>query len=178
MSGFIKCVIYFAATGVLSFFLGRVLPKSWFSYNEFPYRLLPVERDGKLYDALGIRRWKDKLPDMSRILPGFIPSKRPGGSMTAAQADRMLQETCVAECIHTLLCITGCGCLFLWPGYGGRVLYAIYVLGNIPFNLIQRYNRPKLARIARRLHAKEARIEGSEADEKRFDIELQYGART
>lgn len=175
MSGLFRCVCYFAVTGTAGFFLGRLLPKAWFPYDAFPYQAFAFERDGKLYERLGIRLWKEKLPDMSRILPRWIPSKRLPRAMTAEQVEVMLRETCVAEFIHILLCITGLGCLGLWEGAG--LLYGIYVLGNIPFCLIQRYNRPKLARIYERLLTREAGIQGEKrkTNEKSFDTELQYG---
>ena len=60
----------------------------------------------------------------------------------------MILETCEAEVTHLLLCVTGLYCLWLWPGAGGVVVYAIYALfGNVPFILIQRYNRPRLVRL-------------------------------
>lgn len=148
------CVLYFALTGIAGFFLGRILPKGWFRYDRFPYKALAFEREGKIYEALGIRRWKDVLPDMSKILPGLIPSRKLSGARTPEQVELLLQETCIAECIHCLLCISGIACIFLWKGAGGWILYGVYVLGNLPFNLIQRYNRPKLARIYRKCKEK------------------------
>jgi len=58
---------------------------------------------------------------------------------------RMIQETCVAEFVHLLLIFLGLGVLRLCPDAWGVILYALYVLlGNLPFVLIQRYNRPRL----------------------------------
>lgn len=151
MPGFVKCICYLALTGLGAFFLGRVLPKNWFRYDRAPYKPFAFEKNGKFYEAFGIRKWKDHLPDMSRILPKLIPSKGLPKAVTPDQLERMLQETCVAEWIHTLLMVSGLGCLFLWKGVGGWILYILYVLGNLPFNMIQRYNRPKLARIYQKL---------------------------
>ena len=52
-----------------------------------------------------------------------------------------------AECIHLLLPLAGLYCLRLWPGAGGIVVTLLYFLGNLPFVLIQRYNRPRLQRL-------------------------------
>lgn len=94
---------------------------------------------------------------MSKILPGRLPSKGLPKSPTAAQVEVMLQETCVAELIHYLLGLTGLAIPFLWRGLGGWTLYFLYLLlGNLPFCVIQRHNRPKLARIYRKLLAAEA----------------------
>ena len=39
--------------------------------------------------------------------------------------------------------------LWLWPGWCGAIVLAVWVLlANLPFILIQRYNRPRLMRLA------------------------------
>lgn len=149
----LRCVLYLAALGILSFVLGRLAPKSWFHPDRFPYRTLPFEKGGALYHRLGIRKWQARVPDMSRILPGVMPRKAMTGRPSAAELERMLQETCVAELTHGLLCLAGLGCLWLWPGWGGTIITIVYFLGNLPFVLIQRYNRPRLMRLYTRLTA-------------------------
>ena len=37
--GFWGCVEYLAASGTVSFIVGRVLPKSWFRHDKFPYAI-------------------------------------------------------------------------------------------------------------------------------------------
>ena len=177
---FLKCVCYLAVTGIAAFFAGRIVPKKWFRADAFPYKSYPFEKEGKIYDKLRIRSWQSRVPDMSRILPGLIPAKK----MTADYQSRlpqMIQETCVAEMTHFLLCLTGLYCLVLWPGAGGVVLTLLYiVLGNLPFILIQRYNRPRFLKLWRRERRKAAgnpaeRVMDNDAV---FDIELQYGRGT
>ena len=65
------------------------------------------------------------------------------------QAAVLVQETCVAEAVHTASSLLGLICLWLWPGWGGAIVLAVWVLlANLPFILIQRYNRPRLMRLA------------------------------
>ncbi len=60
----------------------------------------------------------------------------------------MIEETCVAEFTHFVLILLGFYALRLWPGTGGAVVTAIYILfGNLPFLIIQRYNRPRLQKL-------------------------------
>lgn len=152
MRGLLSCFLYLAALGLCFFALGRALPKRWFRYDRFPYRTRAWERGGDWYLWTGVRRWKEIVPDMSKILPGLMPSKRLPGTFTPALLERMLQETCVAECVHIALGALGFGCVFLWPGTWGWAVSAAYcVLGNAVFVVIQRYNRPKLARLFRRM---------------------------
>lgn len=154
--GFLKCACYLALIGVLAFFAGRIVPKRWFRADLFPYRSYSFEEEGRLYNKLKIRYWQNKVPDMSKILPRLIPAKSLSGAYEE-RLPRMLQETCVAEMTHILLCFAGLYCLRLWPGAGGAAIALINVLIlNLPFILIQRYNRPRLMKLCGSLKARGA----------------------
>ena len=143
--GFWYCVIYIAVLGVLSFIIGRLLPKVWFHADKFPYKTAAGEQ--KIYQALRVKSWQSKVPDMSRLFRHIMPAKKMTAE-TVADIPRMLEETCVAELTHTLLSILGLAMLRLWPGWGGIIVTIIYILlGNVPFIIIQRYNRPRLQRL-------------------------------
>lgn len=143
--GFWYCVIYIAVLGILSFIIGRLLPKGWFHADKFPYKTAAGEQ--KIYQALRVKSWQSKVPDMSRLFRHIMPAKKMTAE-TVADIPRMLEETCVAELTHTLLSILGLAMLRLWPGWGGIIVTIIYILlGNVPFIIIQRYNRPRLQRL-------------------------------
>lgn len=143
--GFLRCCVYYGILAVVSFFIGRLLPKSWFHGDKFPYRCARWE--AKLFRFLRVHEWQDKVPDMSKIVPKLIPAKKLGTDFRA-QLPRMIEETCVAEFTHFVLILLGFYALRLWPGTGGAVVTAIYILfGNLPFLIIQRYNRPRLQKL-------------------------------
>lgn len=143
--GFWYCVIYIAVLGVISFIIGRLLPKGWFHADRFPYKTAAGEQ--KIYQALRVKSWQSKVPDMSKLFRHIMPAKKMTAE-TVADIPRMLEETCVAELTHTLLSILGLAMLWLWPGWGGIIVTIIYILlGNVPFIIIQRYNRPRLQRL-------------------------------
>lgn len=149
--GFWRCLAYIALLGVLSFVLGRVLPKTWFRHERAPFRAFSWEKDGRIYLKLGISHWQNRVPDMSRIFPKLMPPKSLEKLPDQPGLLRMIRETCVAEAVHVILCVLGLYCLRLWRGAGGVIFYLVYVaLGNLPFILIQRYNRPRLVRMYRR----------------------------
>lgn len=155
--GLLHCLIYIAAIGVVGFIAGRFLPKKWLKYDAPPFRELPFEKGGNFYRKLGIHRWHKRLPDMSHILPGVMPPKKLTAHISSAQAEVMVQETCVAEVVHVLLAVLGLYLPFLWPGPGGVVVCLVYVLlGNVPFVLIQRFNRPKLRMLLEKCRRAEA----------------------
>ena len=117
MKHFLMCLLYIAALGVLSFVVGRLIPKHWFHADRFPWVCHPAEQ--KLWKRLHVRKWQAKIPDMSRI-----------------------------KWTHILLSIAGLGLLKIWSGVGGVCITIIYiVLGNLPFIVVQRYNRPRLQKL-------------------------------
>lgn len=160
----LKCAIYFAVTGLLSFFMGRLIPPDKMQWHRFPYKLYKAEKEGSVYRKIGIHHWQNKVPDMSRIFPKLMPPKK----MIATDKDsllRMIQETCTAELTHIVLCITGLYCVRLWPGAGGITLAILnIVLFNLPFILIQRYNRPRLMRLYKKIIEKELKEQYGDPD--------------
>ena len=150
--------LYVGALGILSHYVGEAIPRRVFQSDRFPYRAYKWEREGGIYDVIGIRHWKDRLPDMSRIMKDMVP-KRVGKCPTSEEIWVLVGETCRAEIVHLGLCL--CApviCLFWLDRIAvGVSLSAVVMICNIPFILIQRYNRPKLVSLARRLEAREER---------------------
>lgn len=152
--GFLKCVIYIAILGVVSFIVGRLLPACMFHTDRFPYKSYKWEKNGVIYNKLKIRKWQSKVPDMSRLFPKLIQPKKMQANYEK-DLPVMIRETCIAEFIHALLCLAIFYCLWLWPGVGGIIVCILYILiGNIPFILIQRYNRPRLIMLQKKIAEK------------------------
>lgn len=124
MKAFIICLCYAAGLGVLSFFLGRLLPKHWLRPDKFPFRTYVWEE--RLWKALQIRKWQAKVPDMSRLFKKLMPAKALT-QKTAQDLPLMIQETCVAELTHGLLCFAG---LMLRSGNDAAVALAIAAAGS------------------------------------------------
>ena len=152
---FLKCACYLAGLGILSFVLGRLVPKTWFDYTRFPYRTFAFERNGKLYEALRVSHWQSRVPDMSRLFSKLMPPKKMPARPDEQTLLVMIRETCAAEATHALLILAGLGLLAIWPGAGGILLYLIYaIFGNLVFLIIQRYNRPRLVRLYKKISKK------------------------
>lgn len=149
----ISCFEYLAFTGILSFLLGRLLPKNWFHPDHRPYLPFHWEMGGRIYNRLHIKNWQTKLPDMSKIIAGIMPRKEISESNLKI-LPRMVQETCVAEFIHVILCFTGLHCLALWEGLGGVIMTVLNTVGNLAFVIIQRYNRPRLLHLLQHMQRK------------------------
>ena len=155
---FTYCLCYAAGLGVVSFVLGRLVPKEWFDYTRFPYRSFAFEKGGKIYEAIGIAKWQSRVPDMSRIFPKLMPAKKIPARPDEQTLLVMIRETCAAEATHTLLMLAGLGVIVIWPCVWGVMLYLVYaILGNLIFIIIQRYNRPRLVRLYERKRAKRSK---------------------
>jgi len=112
------------------------------------------EDDGRLYRrVLRIHRWKDRLPEAGALFDGGI-SKRELPARDVTGLGLFVRETRRAELAHWWA--MACSPLFLvWnPPLAAALLVAYGVLVNLPFILIQRYNRfrtqPLLLRLERR----------------------------
>ena len=75
MHGFWRAALYAAALGILAHPVGQALPRRWFDPHRTPYRCRDWEQGGRVYNKLHIRRWKDRLPDMSRLMPDMVKKK-------------------------------------------------------------------------------------------------------
>lgn len=141
-----KCLVYLAVIGVLGFLLGRVLPYHWLKEETFPYQSFAFEHQGQIYEKIGIRKWQNQIPDMSKLFPKLMPAKKLEGNVPE-RLPVMIKETCVAELIHVLLGIAALYCLHLWKGIGGVCITVLYEIGNLPFIIVQRYNRPRMMKL-------------------------------
>ena len=135
--------------------MGMAMPRKWFKPYSFPYRSYKWEKNGRVYEKIKIRKWKTKLPDVSRVTTKMLP-KRISSRPDSERALLMAKETCVAESVHCTLSVFGFGCVLIWRGVGGITVSVLYALGNLPFILIQRYNRPRHLALAEHIKKTEA----------------------
>ena len=114
-----------------------------------------------IYEKLGIKKWKDRLPDMSRICKYMLQKKIPIGTRSE-KVEALVLETCVAESVHLALCILSPVIFLFWRNAWGVALTVLYALCNIPFIMIQRYNRPRLTALSARMRKREERKAANE----------------
>lgn len=108
------------------------------------YRPHPWEE--KLYLKLGVRKWKDKIPELGKLFAGFDKSQV-GDMKNNEHVARFIAETITAEYIHKFSALFGLiaivGCLKTWFIVGIPLLLANIIINTMPV-IVQRYNRPKL----------------------------------
>ena len=145
-----KCFVYLTSLGMLAFFAGRFIPKSWINPDFFPYKSYRFEDDGRFYEQFGVRRWQTKVLDMSKIFPKIIPQKKINDNLQDT-LPLMIKETCIAELIHWILFVPVLYCFSLWEGLGSIVIVSLYEFFNLAYFMIQRYNRPRLIHTLKRM---------------------------
>ena len=143
----VKCIVYYLLTGFMSFFLGRVLSKRNIKYTSFPFVSFSFEKNGTIYERLNIKSWQKKIPDMSKLFPGIMQKKEILSSPGLSEIENMIKETCIAEITHVFLMITGLGCFRFFRTKTAVKVYIIYFFANLPYIIVQRYNRPRLKRL-------------------------------
>ncbi len=120
-----------------------LLPK-----NVNPYaKIFKVHKwETKLYLFLGVRKWKDKIPELGKLLVGFDKSKI-ANTHDNDLIMKFMQETIYAEVMHSLSAIFSITALFtdikLCFLFSLPMVIASLIINVMPI-IIQRYNRPKL----------------------------------
>ena len=112
------------------------------------------ERNGKFYsDVLKINRWKKYLPGYTGR-NGF--SKNHLEDISPEYLDRFIMETCRAEWNHISNCLFAVVLFALNQLAAALCLTIVLLLLNLPFVMIQRYNRFRLQRLRRMVERKTA----------------------
>ena len=121
-------------------------PATAFADDSWLYRLRAVERGGRLYERLGIKRWKDRLPEAGALFTGGF-SKRTVRTRDRDVLERFVVETRRAEWTHwTIMLATPV--FIVWNWWWVELLMLVYALAaNLPCLLVQRYNRARLTRL-------------------------------
>jgi glycosyl-4,4'-diaponeurosporenoate acyltransferase len=123
------------------------IPASAFTRNQWLFKVRKWERDGQIYQRLlNVKRWKGSLPELSDFIKSVFPKKQiKEYSQKYFQA--YFAESCRSELTHW--CIILSTFLFLfWCDFKTYALIAlIAVILNLPYVIIQRYNRPRIMKI-------------------------------
>lgn len=173
MVNFIFNALVALVIGVASAVLGNFIPRGPLDCERIPFRPFRWERDGAAYDLFQIEKWKDKLPDISVYVKSVFPKHvEPNLARKRTYYARFAKETCVSEIVHVaLILVSPVYLLVNWNEAWGIAAMVIDIVVNIPFIMVQRYNRPRLMRIARRVRLQnEGKIDMTGDNTKKGDI--------
>jgi len=129
------------------------LPERWFEPGRFLWRAHAWEREGRIYENLfHVRRWKHLLPDGGGVWKKRGYRKRNLTDYSEENLRRFLLESARGELTHWL------GITPFWlfglfaPGYVVWIMLAYALAVNLPCIVAQRYNRPRVFMLLRRLY--------------------------
>lgn len=156
-----NCILYTVLV-VVRAWVDMIIPERYLQPDRWWFRTRDWERDGEIYrEQLRIDRWKDKLPSL-RTAARF--SKKRLTEASRRYLNRFVLETCRAESNH-LRAIGSVVVMRFWtPVDLWMVCLLIAVAGNVPFIMIQRYNRPRLLRALERMERRELAATGDDAE--------------
>lgn len=152
--------VYVCFLGLVAGFFFAVIPKKVF------YRLSPLfkerryEKGGIFYNKyFKINQWKDKLPQFSE-LTRFGFKKASLNNISDEYLEIFKTETMRAELTHFVLIILSPLYVFVKPDILHILTLTGCILGNIPFIMIQRYNRIRIIKLQSRLknHIRNSKI--------------------
>jgi glycosyl-4,4'-diaponeurosporenoate acyltransferase len=136
--------------------VGARLSDSVLERDSWLTRARLAERDGRCYEAVHIRRWKDRLPEFGTFAGGRSKRHLPAGDVAGLATFAV--ETRRAEYVHWAI-MAGLPLFGIWnrpPLLAAMAAFA--VIANVPCIAIQRYNRQRIGRIGRRSAARRGAV--------------------
>lgn len=140
--------LHFGFAGLLTH-LPQAVQQKWFDHRRARFAVSAGEM--RQYRRIGLPRWKDRLPQFNNDFDKRHLRKE----LSTAYLEEFIFNTCRAEVIHTGIALLGwlslLFCLLCDDPAGNLPLFAaiaaVIGLCNLPFSMIQRYNRSRLERL-------------------------------
>ena len=147
-----KISIFFINSILLTLLAGK-MPKKRLCHKKWPYKEGKWEKDGKLYEKIfSVKKWKNLLPELSDFIKSAF-SKRHLKQCTEEYLASFLTESCRSEFTHWCI-IFSTAVFFIWGDLLTGIKMALLAIAlNLPYIIIQRYNRPRITRLLRKIQA-------------------------
>jgi glycosyl-4,4'-diaponeurosporenoate acyltransferase len=143
--------VIWAGWGMAVGLVAARLPHIAFSRDHWPTRIRPWEDHGRTWVWLGVRRWKDRLPEAGALFGSLSKRNLPGRTEAGLRA--FAAETRRAEYVHWV----ALGPLVAMPWWNPWWLTAIMAVyaaaANGPCIVVQRYNRGRIGNLVQARHA-------------------------
>lgn len=140
-------LIILAVFSIVITFLSTKIPEKLCFYKKWLYKERKWEKGGNIYqDIFKVRKWKGRMPELSDFIKSIYPKKY----IKEHDIENLLiylAESCKAELTHVAIILSSL--LFhAWNGdFIANVIFIIAFILNVPYIIIQRYNRPRIINI-------------------------------
>ena len=148
----VLCVIIWPIIQVTAALICLYLPDRFFLPDSFLFCTRNFEKEGRIYDSFfKVSRWKHLLPDGGAIFKKRGFRKKKLDSFSSEYLNRFLIESARGELTHWLAILPFLifGFLALPQVILYMLIYALLV--NMPCIIAQRYNRPRVSRLLKRI---------------------------
>ena len=139
----ISLVIFLISTIAISY-LSTKLPDKYYSYKHWIFKERNWEKQGRFYQKVfKVKLWKHRVPELADFIKTVFPKKFIS-EFNSEFLSKYLIESCKAELTHW--CIIFSSALFLVYADTSTFIFMFLLASmfNIPFIIIQRYNRPRI----------------------------------
>jgi glycosyl-4,4'-diaponeurosporenoate acyltransferase len=131
------------------------IPPERLEHDGWLTRLRSWERGGRAYERVGVKRWKDRLPEAGTVFAGGL-SKRHLPGRESDDLRRFAAETRRAELVHWGIAALTPAFALWTPQPLLTAMVAYGVLANVPCVVVQRYNRGRVGRVLERRQVRSA----------------------
>lgn len=126
-----------------------ILPRRLFDYTKWFFRDKKWEDGGRIYQKVfKIKVWKKLMPELSDFIKIVFPKKHIK-TFSRKYLSTYLAESCRAELTHWNIFFSS----FLFSFWTdtlmtAAIIFMAFIL-NVPFIIMQRYNRPRIIRMVK-----------------------------
>lgn len=135
------------------------IPSKLYDYKKWMFRVRKWEHGGLFYEKyLMVKKWKSKLPDISDFVKWRFNKKHLAES-DSEYLSVFLTESCKSEFTHWMIILSTVIFAFWNDSLTTFLFFVAASLLNLPYIIIQRYNRPRLIKLLRRNKQQQSGLE-------------------
>jgi glycosyl-4,4'-diaponeurosporenoate acyltransferase len=152
----VTVALFFAIWAIVPLLFGWIslmLPESWFAPERPLWQPCRWEQNGRFYERVfRIKSWKHLLPDGGALFQKHGYKKRNLTDYSEGNLRRFLVESSRGELMHWVAISPFWVFGLFAPGYVVWIMLAYALAVNLPCILAQRYNRPRVYALLKRLY--------------------------
>lgn len=155
---FVANIVTFFLFSIIITYLSNKLPDSIYSCKSWLLKERSWEKKGMIYQhVLKVKYWKKYLPELSDFVKSVFP-KREIKEFSKNYLQKFLYESCKSEVTHWCIILSSL-LFYFWTEFGpASLMLAIAITINLPYIIIQRYNRPRIMELVESIESHHSRL--------------------
>lgn len=145
-------IVKFILSSVLISIIFEKLPDSMFNYQKKIFQMKKWEEQGEIYNKIfKVKKWKDKVLELSDVIKSVFPKKHIN-TYSKDYLNKYLIQSCRAELAHITIILSTFGYALENQISTFHNMFILAVVLNLPYIIIQRFNRPRIIKYINRLN--------------------------